>query len=96
MFVGVYRVEIFIPGAHSLKEKRSVLQSLKAKLGQLGLAVAEVDGQDLWQRASLGVAAVSSDSGWLQDLPARIESVVLREPRANLLRVNGDFQPFDP
>ena len=96
MFVGVYRVEIFIPGAHSLKEKRSVLQSLKAKLGQLGLAVAEVDGQDLWQRASLGVAAVSSDSGWLQDLPARIESVVLREPRANLLRVNGDFRPFDP
>ena len=96
MFVGVYRIEIFIPGSHSLKEKRSVLNRLKTHLGELNLAVAEVDGQDLWQRAALGAAAVSNDVTWLDDLPTRIESVVLREPRANLLRVERDVRPFDP
>ena len=96
MFVGVYRIEIFIPASHSLKAKRSVIQSLKSRLGQLNLAVAEVDGQDLWQRASLGVAAVSSDIGWLDELPSKIEAVVLRDPRADLLRIDRDVRPFDP
>ena len=72
MFVGTYRIEIFIPASHSLKAKRSVVQSLKSRLGQLNLAVAEVDGQDLWQRASLGVAAVSSDVGWLDELRRQV------------------------
>lgn len=95
MYVGVYRIELFIPGSHSLKEKRSVVQSLKTRLAQQGLSVAEVDGQELWQRAALGVAAVSSDAAWLEELPARIESMVLRDPRANLLRVLHDVRPFE-
>ena len=95
MFVGVYRLELFLPGSHSLKAKRSVIQGLKARLGDLRLAVAEVDGQDLWQRAAIGVAAVSADVAYLDGLPAKIEAVVRRDPRANLLRLDRDVRPIE-
>jgi uncharacterized protein YlxP (DUF503 family) len=93
MFVGVYRIELFFPASRSLKAKRSIVNGLKARLTQLNLAVAEVDGQDLWQRSVLGAAAVSTDVKYLDDLPNRIEAVILREPRASLLRVGRDVRP---
>jgi uncharacterized protein YlxP (DUF503 family) len=96
MFVGVYRIEIHLPAAQSLKAKRSVVNGLKARLGQLNLAVAEVDGQDLWQRSTLGAAAVSSDPHYLEDLTERIRAVVDREPRAMLLRIGREVTPVEP
>ena len=95
MYVGTYQIELFIPASQSLKAKRSVVQSLKAKLAQLNVAVAEVDGQDLWQRAVLGVAAVSGEVSYLDELPGRIEAVILREPRAQLLRIEADVRPVE-
>jgi len=95
MYVGAYRIELFIPAAQSLKAKRSVVQSLKAKLGQLNVAVAEVDAQELWQRAVLGVAAVSGEVSYLDELPGRMEAIILREPRANLLRIASDVRPVE-
>lgn len=93
MFVGVYRIELFLPASHSLKAKRSVLNGLKARLSQMNLSVAEVDGQDLWQRGVLLAAAVSTDGGYLEDMVGKIESAVLRDPRATLLRVERDVRP---
>src|SRR5262249_62021520 len=59
MFVGYVRIELHIPAATSLKDKRSVVRGLKDRIRQRALAaVAEVDHQDLWQRAALGVAVV--------------------------------------
>ena len=93
MYVGVYRIDLFLPESHSLKAKRSVLNGLKTRLGQMNLSVAEVEGQDLWQRSVLAAAAVSSDVTYLDDLPGKIESLVLRDPRASLLRVEKDVLP---
>ena len=96
MFVGVYRVELHIPGSRSLKAKRSVVNSLKQKLGQLHVSVAEVGDADLWQSVVLGVSAVSRDAAYLDDLADRIESVCLREHRAQFLRLERDVVPaFD-
>jgi len=54
--------DLHLEGCQSLKEKRAVLQSLKAELRRkLNVAVAEVDHQDLWQRAGIACATVASD-----------------------------------
>jgi hypothetical protein len=64
MIVGVAAVEIQIHGSGSLKEKRGVVRSICRRLrNRMNVAVAEVGGQDLWQRALLGVAAIGSDAG---------------------------------
>ena len=50
-----------MPWSRSLKDKRRVVKSLKDRLrGRHNISLAEVDGQDLWQRAVLGIAAVGS------------------------------------
>ena len=96
MFVGVYRIELQVPGSRSLKAKRSVVNSLRTRLrNELELAVAEVEGQDTWQHVVLA-AAVSSDPGWLETLADRIEALCLREGRALLLRVGREVRPADP
>jgi uncharacterized protein YlxP (DUF503 family) len=60
--VGVLTLEIHIEGAHSLKEKRHVVKSLKDKLrSRFNVAVAEIDFQDVWQRALVSAVTVSAD-----------------------------------
>lgn len=67
MPIGLLTLEIHIPDARSLKDKRQVLRSLKDRLrGQFNVAVAELDHQDLWQRALVGVVSLSGDARHLE------------------------------
>ena len=60
--IGVLTLELRLENSHSLKEKRHVVQSLKDRLrGKFNVAVAEIDYQDLWQRAAVAAVTVSSD-----------------------------------
>jgi hypothetical protein len=61
MHIGLLTLEIFIPDAHSLKEKRIVLRSLKDRLRKFNISIAECAHQDLWQRSTLGIVSISSD-----------------------------------
>jgi uncharacterized protein len=59
--IGVLTLELRLE-THSLKEKRHVVESLKARLRhKFNVAVAEIDYQDLWQRAAIAAVTVSSD-----------------------------------
>jgi uncharacterized protein YlxP (DUF503 family) len=60
MRVAVLHVELYLPHAHSLKDKRMVLRRLKDRLQKFNVAVAEVEHLDLWQRAGLGIVAIST------------------------------------
>jgi uncharacterized protein YlxP (DUF503 family) len=61
-FVAVLVIELHFPDVASLKGKRAELAPLKAHLHKLGASVAEVDHQDLWQRATLAAAVVGSSA----------------------------------
>jgi uncharacterized protein YlxP (DUF503 family) len=81
MVVGLLTVDLYIPGAHSLKEKRMVLRRLKDRLSKFNVAVAEVDHQDLWQRATLAAVTVSSDQSHAdRELAAVAEEIERIEP----------------
>jgi uncharacterized protein YlxP (DUF503 family) len=70
MIVGAAAVEIHVHGSQSLKQKRGVVRSIAQRVrNRFHLSVAEVGGQDTWQRCVLGLAAVGSD-------PVRIRSVL--------------------
>jgi len=69
MPIGVLTLELYIPHAHSLKDKRMVLRSLKERLrARFNVAVAELDHQDLWQRSLVGVVSISGDPKALETL----------------------------
>src|SRR5579864_1881822 len=59
-------VELEIPHAHSLKDRRQVLRSLKDRLRHsFNLSIAELDDGVVWNRATLGIAAISGSSSYL-------------------------------
>lgn len=67
MIVAVMTVELYLLGSTSLKDKRAVLRRLKDRLGnKFNISIAEVDHQDKWQRAQLGIAQVGSDYKYLE------------------------------
>jgi len=61
MHVGVCRIELRLPENHSLKGKRQVIKSITTRIqNKFNVSVAEVDNQNLWQLATLGIACVSN------------------------------------
>jgi uncharacterized protein YlxP (DUF503 family) len=53
-------VELFLPDAQSLKDKRMVVRAVKDRLKKFNVSVAEVEHQQLWQRAGLGIVSISN------------------------------------
>ena len=61
MTVGLLTIEFHLPDARSLKEKRMVISRIKGRLrSRHNVAVAELDYQDKWQRATIGVVSIGS------------------------------------
>jgi uncharacterized protein YlxP (DUF503 family) len=60
--IGVLTLELRLENSHSLKDKRHVVKSLKDRLrNKFNVAVAEIEYQDLWQRAAVAAVTVASD-----------------------------------
>jgi uncharacterized protein YlxP (DUF503 family) len=79
--VAVLRVELFIPYAQSLKDKRMVLRRIKDRLQKFNVAVAEIEHQDLWQRGTLGIVAISNTTLHVeQELAAAADEIERLEP----------------
>ncbi|HEX9015002.1 MAG TPA: DUF503 domain-containing protein [Chloroflexota bacterium] len=77
MIVGACRVELHIPTAHSLKEKRHVVKSVLARLhNQFNVSAAEVEDQELWQRAVLGIVVATNDGQHADEVLSRVVSFI--------------------
>lgn len=72
--VGVLTLELHLDGAHSLKDKRHTVKSLKDRLrAKFNVAVAEIDYQDLWQRSLVSAVTVSGDHAHAQQVLQLVE-----------------------
>jgi uncharacterized protein YlxP (DUF503 family) len=88
MHAAALRFELRIPESQSLKTKRAAVRPLVDGLRvRFRVAVAEVDHQDTWQRAALGVAAVAESDGHLREVLATVERFVDGAPGVEVLDV---------
>lgn len=79
MAIAFLTIELRIEAAHSLKDKRQVLRSLKDKLrAGFNVSVAELDAADLWQRATVGVVSISGSHDYLRGLMDKVERAATR------------------
>jgi uncharacterized protein len=85
MFVALLRLDLRLPDATSLKDKRSVVKGLVADLRKLNCSVAEVDHHDLRQRAALAVAAVAGEGFHARKVLHTAEREVERHPAVEVL-----------
>jgi uncharacterized protein YlxP (DUF503 family) len=77
-FLAALTIHLYLPDNGSLKGKRKELLSVRAALARrFGASVAEVDDQDLWQRATLAAGIVSRTAGELDHAVDGIERYLL-------------------
>jgi uncharacterized protein len=96
MFTAIGRVTLHLPDSGSLKDKRQVVRSVLARLrNQFEVAAAEVDRQDSWQIAVLGIAYVSGDASHAEEvLDHAIRYVEDSRPDLAVTDVKVEVQPF--
>ncbi len=93
MVVKLLTLDILCPGCSSLKEKRFVLKSLKARIRQrFNVSVAEVAYHDAWQRAELAVVMVGVDRRSVDAMAQRVVQLCDREPRVEVTDVIQEFR----
>ena len=106
MFVGVMRLDFHVPGARSLKDKRMMVRSFGDRVrARFAVSIAEVEHQDLHQRATFGVAVVSNDArvcdevlGAVASLAGSVRDALLVERRTEVMAVGelGDDHSLAP
>lgn len=74
MPIAYLTLELRIEGAHSLKDKRQAVRSVKDRLrNTFNVSVAEIDATELWQRATIGVVSISDSRDYLEGLMNNVE-----------------------
>jgi uncharacterized protein len=88
MPVAVMKLKLSLAGARSLKDKRQVIKSLKERLKQrFNVSVAEMDLQDVWQSAVLGVAIISPDKQFAESVASKVADFVRSDHRLFLAAI---------
>ena len=77
MNIGVCRIDLELPASHSLKDKRRALRSIVERVkSRFNVAIAEVDRNDSWQVATLGVTCVSNDPRHANEMLSKVVNFI--------------------
>ena len=92
MHVLLIKIDLQIPHAHSLKDKRSQIKSLKDRISsRFNASVAEIDALDNWNRAVIGVCMVSNDKSYLDKQYSLVEATVLEYTDLVTVNMNREW-----
>ena len=92
MHVLLIKLSLQIPDAHSLKDKRRQIRSLKDRLSsRFNVSVAEIDALDNWQKAVIGVCMISNDKPYLDKQYSLVETLVLEYTELELVNVTREW-----
>jgi hypothetical protein len=93
--VAILTLELHIEAAHSLKDRRQVVRSLKDRLRtSFNVSVAELDGAELWNRATIGVVSVSNSRDYLDGLMKKVESAATRIANNNGAEIADSYTDY--
>ena len=81
MVVALLSLELHIAAARSLKDKRMVLRGVRDRLRRFNVSVAELEHQDLWQRAGLGIVTIAGSEALAErELQGVVDEIERVEP----------------
>ncbi len=87
MFIGSASIELHLPDSNSLKSKRQIIKALKDRLhNKFNVSVAEVDHNDLWQRALLGVVVVSNQQVFARQVLDQVLEYIHQEQGLEIIK----------
>ena len=90
--LGYFQIEVYIPDELSWKDKRIVILSLKDKVKKkFNVSIAELNGGDLWQRSTIGMAMVSNDQNLIKNCFDKIMRMLDQDDRFELIERKIEF-----
>lgn len=93
MRVGLLHAEVYLPLSHSLKDKRSALDSLAEQLrNRFNVAVAQLNADEKWQRAEVGIATVGDHRAHVEGVLQQVTGWLRRHHTVELVRVEQEIQ----
>lgn len=88
MLIGIINIKIFIPTSASLKDKRRVVKSLKARIhNKFNVSIAEIDSLEEWQTSEMGLAIVSNETKSLHQQISQIINFLEKETEFELIHI---------
>jgi uncharacterized protein YlxP (DUF503 family) len=95
MVVGVLRLVLYLPENHSLKGKRRVLRSIKARVAnKFNVSIAECDDHDNWQRAVIGVAQIGNERAHVDRCLREVSDFVMGTDLAEVGEESYEFTNY--
>ena len=92
MVIGILQVEVHIPASHTLKEKRAVVKSLKDQIrGRFNVAVAEINSDEKWQRATLGLSTIGEGRTYVQGILRQVSEWLRTTHVVELIRIDEEY-----
>ena len=92
MWLAVIRLQLLIPGARSLKDRRQAVRSLKERLkGRFDAACSEVGDLESWNRAFLSLALVANEKPILQDVADEIARYAQNDAYVQVTGIDRDY-----
>ena len=89
-------LEIYLPGSHSLKEKRNIIRKTTDRLrSRFNFSISEIGHQNVWQRARLGAVSIGPNRKILQQISEKLISESERILGGDLVRYEIDFLEYD-
>lgn len=89
MLVGIVELDLMLYSVGSLKEKRQVVKSLMARLAsRFNISIAEVENLDMWNKASIGLALVANDRGFIDSSISKILNFIDNDDRLEIINKN--------
>lgn len=92
MIVGKLEVELFFGECQTLKDKRRVLKSIIQRIkGKFNVSIAEVGGQDTWQRSVLGIVCVSNETAQVQSILSNVTNFLELHQQARVINIKTEI-----
>jgi len=86
LFIGTAEIDLNLPGVNSLKEKRRIVKSLLARLqNKFNISIAEVDFNDKYRTAQIGLAVVSNDKKHTDRVISEVVGMIESNPEVVML-----------
>jgi uncharacterized protein YlxP (DUF503 family) len=92
MVIGVCTADLYLPTTQSLKDKRRIIKSIIEKIrAKFNVSISEVDYQDQWGKATLGIAIVTTDSAYAQQVLNAATKVIDQNSEAEIYNLSVEI-----
>jgi len=86
MLLGVCTINLYFPDSHSLKDKRSVVKSLKLRINNnFNVSVSEINDYNLWKNTTLGIACIGNEKRYINSVLNEVIKLIENQNKLQLI-----------